>query len=293
MKKNFRFPIAGCILILLSAFCAFLGIKMAFMNTGIIAEIEKNMIILDKPVVLAENEGKLVLIRGKAVQDTEYVTDEIFGVMAKSPKLYRRVEMLQWEKDTQNDETIYVKKWAVNLLPQTSSLNSTYKNPDKMPYETKTTTARVMLGEFVVPDLAISNLLATEDNFEINAEIAKQLGLFLYDSIEGPCLQSDYTIVQNVGDLRIYFTYADPAQLENVTILAMQSGNELTEYVGAKGAKINEFWTKHIADDEVIRHYKGNLALGYILFFVIFIILAVSGIFMIRRRIVEYKKDSV
>ena len=81
----------GCLLVMIAVFFAFAGVSMIFVNRGILPEIEKNMVILDKPVVLPENEGKLVLVRGKAASEQEYVVDPIFGVTAKSPKLYRNV----------------------------------------------------------------------------------------------------------------------------------------------------------------------------------------------------------
>ena len=37
---------------------------MLVLEAGLMPEIENNMLILEEPVVLPENEGKLVLVRG-------------------------------------------------------------------------------------------------------------------------------------------------------------------------------------------------------------------------------------
>jgi len=64
------------------------------------------------------------------------------------------------------------------------------------------------------------------------------------------------------------FTYADPAQLKAVTILAMQKGNKFTDYTGTNGAKVNKFWTQHIEDGKVIERYKKDINITNITCFV-------------------------
>jgi|GEM_PF-6061926 len=79
-----------------------LTILLLFLSIGSIKQynnmdsLRKDAVVITDGKVLPENEGKLVVVSGRATADESTVSDMDFDVTVESPYLSRRVEMRQW-----------------------------------------------------------------------------------------------------------------------------------------------------------------------------------------------------
>ena len=291
-KERIKVPFLGILLLLITAWTLSWGVTAFIQNMGLEDTINGTVIVLEEPVVKPENEGKLVMVRGRAVPENEYVVDSIFGVSAPSAKLYRRVEMLQWFYERDEDgKDIWTRAWYPGKQPGFIPWSMTHKNPESMPYEKETTIIQpVWVGEFLVPEKTIQNLLATSDDVSFDPDVAEALDMEMYQSNSKSYMQDAYKFAAAIGDIRVTFSYADPALLESVTLIGRQTGNTLTEYVTPTGWGVNLFWSERIeAEDAGLAVAKdvwyaylgaGALALGF----------GIPGVISLRRCLARNKR---
>ena len=207
-----------------------------------INEAEKNYIQVESDTVKIENEGKLISTNGDIdLSESEVIVDDSFGISAKTAKMYRKVEMYQWEEscttDSDDKETCtYKKVWDEGINDSSDFKESGHDNPSSAPYDTKEYYAsNVRVGAFLLPDSLIEKL--STDGEKKNEELVNEYT----DKKEGYEIDGNYitNVVKKeepkIGDVRISFHYNDS---KSVSILAVQTADTFSEYVTKVGTKV-------------------------------------------------------
>ncbi|XP_040851204.1 transmembrane protein 43 isoform X1 [Ochotona curzoniae] len=227
--------------------------------------------------VAPENEGRLVHIIG-ALRTSKLLSDPNYGVHLPAVKLRRHVEMYQWvesEESREYTEDGQVKKetrYSYNTEWRSEIVNSKnfdreigHKNPSAMAVESFTATAPfVQIGRFFLS----AGLIDKVDNFkplslakleDPHVDIIRR-GDYFYHS-ENPKYPE-------VGDLRVYFSYAglssDDADLgpaHVVTVIARQRGDQLVPYSTKSGDTLLLLHHGDFSAEEVFRREQKSNSL--------------------------------
>ena len=272
-----RISIGGCCMVIIGVFCLFLSLVAFWQMGGFGSELERDLVILDRPVVLPENEGKLVAVIGDVTAKDEYIVDPYFGIKVKSPVLRRQVMMYQWDKDSNDDS--YRGAWSGKL----ESGDVGYRNPGKFPYEDKKFFAELYLGEFKITEDKFQYVSTNNSVKNLRESEARKHGLTV---INGD-YQTPYTLVPRIGDVKITFKYADP--FEGVTMIGKQKGNTIEEYVNVKGRKINELWFEKMNKAQIIEKFEDGDIMASVVCIVLTVIFLGGGIYFIRNK---YKENA-
>ena len=209
-------------------------------QTAFLKQAKADYVQLDSTKVVSTNENKLVALNGAMdLSNSPELVDDIFLVKAKSAKLFREVQVYQWEEECETDDNDtrtcrHNKVWSSDLNDSSSFEEKGFDNPATKIYPDRTITAEnVKLGDFNVSS-SLLNKLTTET-------VITDLPI---DSIEARGLKvspdgSGYTNVideanPQIGDVRIKF-YKNSAT--NISILAVQSGDTFKSYTNKDGSK--------------------------------------------------------
>ena len=102
-KKKAAGPFTGILFIII-------GIGLLWWNEGnnvknikTTAELEDNYVDVKSDSISPKNEGKLVAVSGKLINDAELVDDK-FNITIKTPLMKRIVEVYQWEEKEESDD---------------------------------------------------------------------------------------------------------------------------------------------------------------------------------------------
>jgi hypothetical protein len=161
----------------------------------------RSAVALSQPMFDARNDGALVHFSGLLTTDSDvldsagnklaharspFVLDPLFGIAVKGVRLYRDVEMLQWEEtshtstsSTPEDEDrraddieerdrvyMYDLRWRSEHIDSTSFNDPSYWNPplDAWVYESKVVKASsVVVGDFKISDPLIDQIKRRDD----------------------------------------------------------------------------------------------------------------------------------
>ena len=264
--------IGGIICVILAGFFLLFGAMAECGAKKDFPDMEANMVEIEGTKVLPENEGKLVVVRGDIKPIEAFVTDSLFGVSVRTTKLVRIVEMLQWEKDRDNED--YSLVWSNSLISITALTKS---NPRKKPYEDAEFACKAKIGEFEVSEFRpLKNIKATESIMQLSEATARAHKMFVSGKY--------FTNGKNVGSVRVSFQYVEPALLEDVTVLGMQKGNSLVEYSTSGMALVDKLWTKKMSKDKImeeLREEHNTARLGGI---ILTLFLGVLGVFLIKAK---------
>lgn len=173
-----------------------------------------------------KNNGKLIHASGVA-RTMDSVTDDMFHVSTRGMRLWRIVQMYQWqEKDdpgSSSNRKHYVKDWSNELI---SSTDTAHENPIMPIIGNIFDAQNVTLGEFTLSYDLISqiqnwqSLLASDVNipeqYKGKMKVAGDT-LYLGDNPDRPV----------IGDLKISFQYVDSTL---ISIVAKQNGNNLEPF---------------------------------------------------------------
>ncbi|CAG7833916.1 unnamed protein product [Allacma fusca] len=198
--------------------------------------------VLKSPeAILPENDGKLVYVSGY-LDIFEPLQDAPYGVSIAAVKLKRRVQMYQWtETKNEQDEELpnayssyrHAKEWKDKLIDSSKFVIKEYQNPKQIPIESQVRLSnKVHLGKFTLgPELneKFNNFIQfTSGERPDNQDIKMHMGLYYHSAdIWNP----------SVGDLRIQFSFAGPAD-SFVSVIAKQAGHELRSYETESGNEI-------------------------------------------------------
>jgi len=252
MKK---LSIPGAICLAFAALFLFLGIGIFVQQSNAGPMLEKELIMLDAPVVLPENEGKLVAIQGEVIVGDDRPEDDEFGIISYTPILYRRVSMYQWQEDRQtfgnNTEYEYSKTWSEKVINSLVFNDPVmHGNPLIKPYETKSFHAQnLTLGDFQI-DAVLFAYVPADRAIPMESLGFEHPGM----TTVGNCFQTDHAGAgPSIGDVRVAFNSIEHDLLLDVTVMGKQSGNAIVPYVSNKLPDDQKLWTKSMTKDDIIR----------------------------------------
>lgn len=265
----------------------FLGIIMLWFNEGRTAKTESTIkearneyIEIKSDSIDEKNENKLVTTTGQINLNDEVLTDPIFQISVPTAKLYRKVEMYQWEEtcETNDDNTRtchYGKVWSEELIDSSNFAQPTFENPTEMKYQSEIFyNENTKIGAFTLGNTFLEKLSTKQQVTELNREIAPTLGLIIDD---------DYTYtdgnvatggLHSVGNIRVSFYYNDAKTL---SIMAVQSNNSFKEYQSSTGYKIAYLSETTKTGEEILTDLTAQNNLFKWLFRILGIIFIVSG----------------
>ena len=281
--------IGKIVLIVLGAFIVWLSVR-GLMDAPEYKEVLGSAVYLEEPVVLPENEGKMVIIHGKPEMIAP-AYDEELGITINSIKAYRY------------DEEYKAMKWERNLTVY-----------DWVSRGQKGVPGQASLGEFILDEKTIIAFPADSDYDAFdNAEIsAKGYGLSRGKTTEGAMTDRWYVIVGDKGSEAYYYgpheydidldislfvresnkqiaderegtmayaykIYTD-AISDEVTIAGIQQGNTLVAHEKLLGVVNHGVMTK----EELVKTETGFLAAGSIAFLVLGLVMVFFGLRMLK-----------
>ena len=277
--------IGRIILIALGAFIVFLSAR-ALMDAPVYKEVLGSAVYLEEPVVLPENEGKMVIIHGKPEMIAP-VYDEEIGITINAFKAYRYDEEYKqtgWE----NNRTTY--SWT--------SIGQ------------KSLAGEASLGEFILDEKTIIAFLAEVDyeDFDMAEIEAKGYSVFRGKTDEGAMTDRWHVIVGGPEGEAYYYSSSElnpslDAPLfvresnrqkaaeregtrayaykihagvvsEEVTVAGIQQGNTLVAHDKLLGVVNNGVLTQ----EELVNNESGYLMGGSIAFLALGLLLIVLGL---------------
>ena len=254
----------GAVLFLASFPVLFINEGCAVKDHKRLAEAREAAVELTSPVVLTENEGRLVVTSGEATTDEE-VRDPYFQVQVAALRLERRAEMYQWKEETstkkrknvggsetRETEYRYKKAWSQSLISSSNFKRSQgHENPTSMPVKSADFQAEVIqLGEFRLPaELArkISDdqdIVLTEEDFaKLSEEDRARFklhdgGLYLGSNPDSPA----------IGDVRVRFEQVKPTV---VTVRSEQQGSSFAPWMSSNGGEVHEIRMGALSADQM------------------------------------------
>lgn len=189
-------------------------------------EVSQKVTVVNPDAIYESNNDKFVKLAGP-LELSNPITDSFSNIKVQAVKLYRKVEVYQWNEKIKNGNATYEKVWDEALVSSSSFLESEgHENPTEVSY----------YSELQYPDLVkIGNYILTSDllnSLDYNAEI-----LEYPDAIqlpEGFSLDGKYITNSvdkenpQIGDVRISYSYYYGTSL---SILGKQINNGyLTKY---------------------------------------------------------------
>ena len=224
-------------------------------NIKTTAEMEKIVIDVKSDKVDSKNEGKLIATNGSLINEQE-LTDEVFDINIKTPKMMRIVEVYQWDEHSSTDDDghttySYSKKWSSDLIDSGNFHQKNKVNPATKIYEDKTYLSDdVKVGSFSLSSNQIERL-STKANFtDYNLDKINELNL----TISGKYLTNSKNLDNpEIGDIRIEILYNNSTEL---SVLAVQQGNSFVDFVSSYGKSVNRIMDGTHSSSEMINVIK-------------------------------------
>ncbi|XP_022095935.1 transmembrane protein 43-like isoform X2 [Acanthaster planci] len=247
MSESFTGAMLGVGMFIVSFFILFLNEGKAVQTAHSLDEGLRLVVpIPNNKVIFQENNYKLVHLTGKLRTDQPLV-DSLFDVSMQAVKLRRDVAMYQWvehQKQREIDEGseirmetdyMYTKEWKSHVVDSNSFDNPAHhQNPKEMLVRPMTFVAiHAYVGNYMLKD----SLKEKIDTFKpyVPSKEPTNPNVKLVDGI---FYQAENAFRPKVGDMRVTFSYAGLSAHEDsplgppdtVSIMAKQSGNQLTKY---------------------------------------------------------------
>lgn len=223
-------------------------------------EASANYIEVDSSSINPENDGKLVLIKGK-LTTKQTLSDTDFGIAKKAIKLERTVETYQWiencesekienskgeEEDGALSNCSYDKEWREELVDSSEYQDSRRSNPSYQAYSSKSFIASdVELGQYKIPEALLKNLVSSR------LDLAEEdLTAGSYSIYENYLTNSINPERPNISDIRVSYRIFEPTE---VTILAKQVGDTL-EAFESSDVKLFEIATGELDGNTMVKY---------------------------------------
>ena len=266
-----------------------IGIGILWYNEGrtvktqsAINEAKRNYTDIKADKIDSKYDGKLVATKGKLdISEVATLTDSVFGIGVKAAKMKRLVEVYQWKEkcetdDDDNKHCTYEKVWEEDLIDSSDFEESGHTNPTVKTYDSDVFLAdNVRLGAFTLPDELISSL--SYNKKKNNNDLTNEYK----NNVEGIVVSGNYltNVKENtpeIGDIRISYSYLDS---ENVSVLAVQSGNTFEAFTSKSGRDVFEIVAGNKTGAQILEGMtKSNNTLKWILRFLgVFLIIAGFG----------------
>ena len=203
--------------------------------------ISKGTVNVDINNVDADNDGKLVYLKGDLSFDKESNGDYLFDVYVDSPKLVRVVEKYQYKEIKQSningtEKVSYEKVWSPTYINSKKFVDKTYENPTDNKYLSQTFYAdNIRIGKYKLSESLLSQIEADVQYTDLQEFIANAYDLridgYYYTTSIDPSNPQ-------IGDLRISFKYSDT---NKGSIISMQSYDSFIIFTARGGRTYNKF----------------------------------------------------
>ncbi len=264
VKNLFVGVILGILFVIGGVFILFFNERNSVKNIKSISEARNVLVLAETAPIKSENEGSLVALNGKLSYDNEYLYDSFFGVRSekKTYKMQRFVEMYQWKEENDSDskdKSVYKKVWRSSIINSDLFNDKNYVNPSVIPYDSLVIYAdNVELGDYAISSDNLKSVLTDEDVLITDASLPL-----------GYSLQRNYITNSNdisspeIGDIRISYKMVNS---NDFSIVAMQTGNTLIDYITEQGKTIHLSSSGLISGSELINKLESdNTTLKWIL----------------------------
>lgn len=222
------------------------------------------------------NEGALIHIRGQATT-TETLTDPTFGVSVNALRLARKVEMFQWQEQSETRTTInvggsetretvytYTQGWSEQRIDSSRFNQPQYQNPPSMPYSSQRFTAQqATLGAFSLSS-------GTVERISGFAPLPSDAVPDVPETLIGRAVQTEhgYYIGFNphspqIGDVRISFEQVQPTL---ISLIARQSGHSFEAYRTSNNRELFMLYTGSRSAEQMFEQAQAdNVTLTWLL----------------------------
>lgn len=251
-KKNRLYLYCIIFLILLSLTTIIIKKYNKFYDNLTRSELKKHTKTISNKTINSNYNGELVLLKGKLQYKNEILTDNLFNIEIKTPRLFRYVEIYQWVEHKEINKKgkkvyKYEKVWSDKIIKSKKFKKKSHINPTKKIIKSKSFTHdTIKIGEFELSKKQKKNIgcnirLKLSSNFEIPHK-----NYIIYDNY---FTNSKNPEKPKIGDYRISYYYSD---WKNVTVLAVQSNNTFTDFISKKKEKINYIIGDKFTKEEMI-----------------------------------------
>lgn len=204
------------------------------------------VVSLDAPVVVSDNEGRLVHVTGLATTE-EMIRDPQFGISIRALRLRRTVEMYQWREEPGSGDrsappgggelgasVVVSKVWSGRLVDSTGFVAPLeHSNPASIPVRSE----ERVVGRATIGELTLSSELVLQiDSFEVVRPETVPVGAPHGLRLDGErfFLGADPDRPE-VGDLRVRFEAVYPV---TVSVVARQERGRLEPYQSRSGRRL-------------------------------------------------------
>ena len=289
MKK---ISIAGSLCLLFAIFIFAISFFTDKKMKSLVSEIEQNMVEVEGDKILPENEGKLVLVKGRIESGKESLKDPLFGTTIHTIKMTRVVEVYQWQETEHVTTTntgynnrrerkyhyTYKEGWFRKIIKSNSFHVGGHVNPSQKAIEDEVFVGKAFLGDYELSKHFINELKADTPFDKLSEETARSHGMNIFRYYYTTSKPQSLT---KIGDIRVSFGYIDENKLPLVTILARQTGNTFDTYIAQNGRSLNEFWFETLDKEKVIAKFAEDAASSKSCSLVMSVIFAIIGVLVI------------
>lgn len=280
MKKR---KIIGIILILLGLLCVY-GAFSVNAGAPVVAEIIRNAVYVSDGKVLAENEGKVVIVPGTL--DADPFVDQETGIRINSIVSYREVEKLTVIAETEDDKEYEYWSWE-----QTGSQNA-YGGSKKL------FAPNITLGEFHVSEDLIEHvsLAKHRDEYNDKKELNQRGWHRFLDNGKAYLYTGDY--MPDDGDTygRLYADCKDTLRVSyremdgglDYTIVAVQQNGKL---VRVPDVTLQALHTGHLSQDDILATEESTAKSATVIAIVGAVLCLGAGAFLLIRKETQEKKN--
>ena len=293
MKKDMKLVMYIVVLVLVLIF----GIKNLTSEKGLnISKIKDDVIELQDNKYNKENDGKLVIVKGKLNTKENKLTDNDFLVSLKDVvKMTRNVEIYRYRKNKNKVEIIWDNTSNdVERELYDKKTDTHYTNPISI-VNSQTIMQDAYIGDFIVDKSIFNDIDNNKNVTKLDKNVVDKLQYLTKINNKYYIDGNYYTTVKDneplIGDIRVSFEYLDLNDLGNVTIVAKQDGDELSPYIFDSENNIFELYEGDLSKQDVIRKLGGTSVLSKIISIVLIIITLVLGVFVFKNDIKKIKKS--
>lgn len=240
MKNSLSGIIGGIIFVIIGIVILVINERGNVINIRDNKELQNAYVDVVSETVDKDSEGKLIATSGKLDYNNETLTDTKFNISISTPLLERKVEVYQWEEETEerDDQTTYNynKVWSDEVIDSTKfKKESGHSNPEAKPFEN----ASYKASELKVGAYKLSNAFATSINTNKTIEDLTNATIPEGYQVNGKYLTNSEDVeAPAIGDVRISFEYAS---YTDVSVMGKQSNGTIVEYTTKKGSNFTYF----------------------------------------------------
>ena len=246
----------------------------------------KQIVVLEEPKILPENEGKLLFITGTT--SWQQAEDKELGIKVDSPWLERKVEMLE-EVKREGDNT-YDYRWIQAPRVRNGDLNEDYQSEV---FKTDMYIGEFKLDPYLMNQLRSQSTTKSVDTLDPNIAKKNHMEVAFYDrTIYEPeyfAYEWEYwhSIDLKWDYVRARYEYLDTKPFEEITVIAYQKDGTLTEERGEKRdrAQLGRYVFAGKMDlEDAINKAADQEQMSYITLYIIATIFIFIGIWRFRKK---------